>query len=183
MDNEAILSAGVPAEKNNVGASAGLYFAGFTFIAVAFAVIGMKYSETVGTFDGVSFYGRYDGLAGGAIHHAKAAVICALPCLMQLLSLYVLSFSSLLFPAGLTVVGFRGFAAGIAYGAVSSTDTAAQLIAYGIITLAICLASAMLQRCRKDRADPLGRFAGSSVILTATAGFAVICEFILSYII
>ncbi|MBQ7826895.1 MAG: hypothetical protein IJ386_01365 [Clostridia bacterium] len=184
MENTSALLTGDATDttKDN-GTSAGLYFAGFAFIAVVFAVIGMKYSEASGAFGGVSFYGRYDGLAGGILHHAKAAVTCALPCLIQLLALYVLSPSPIIIPAGLIVVGFRGFVAGIAYGAVSGTDTAAQLIVYGIITLAICLASAMLLHSNKAYAVPRVRFARKSVILTAAAGFAVICEFILSYII
>lgn len=177
---------GASGEDNSNRMSPGMYFALFAGIAIVFAVIGMKYADAFGILEGTAYYGRYDGLAvrgtEGIILHANAAIMQALPCLMQLLVIYVLSFSPLLIPIVATVSGFRGFTAGIAYTAISGVSFVVQLSFYAIITLAMCFASAVLVQANFAHSHAAGRVLRKTVILTVAAGFAVICEFILSYI-
>lgn len=149
--------------------------------AALFTVCGAKLALITQT-DISSFYGRYDGVGKSFFAHVAAAVAQSVPFLMQALSLYLFSYSPLIIPAGLCVVGFRGVAAGFAYNRICSTDDATQLSVYVIITAAICVLTLFFALCRKYSYGISGVFKRTRALLV-TAGTTVILEIMLSYII
>lgn len=164
--------------ENKRSSSVGAYFAILAALSAILVAIGIKYSSRAEIIDGLSYYGRYEGLGGEFIHHAVAAAKSSAVCLVQLFTLFLFSFSPLLIPAAITVAGSRAFVAGIAYSAVNNTSSAVQLILYAVITAIICFASAEFMHQRKNS----GSIGARVITLMAYAGASVIGEFVLSYL-
>lgn len=163
--------------------SCGISFAAFIAVAALFIALGMKYSQSSGIIQDLSFYGRYDGIGQSITDHFITAVKCSAACLAELLILYFLSFSPLLVPAVLILAGLKGFIAGIAYSAATSAACTAQLVLYVMLTCIICAFASVLLHYRKSGDSGNCRVFGRSVSLTAAAGASVVFEFIVSYII
>ena len=152
----------------------------FLFTAV-FAVIGAYVSDRFGILDGISFYGRYDGLTSSFATRANAVLISSVSCLVQLMFLYMLSYSALLIPGSVIITGLRGFMLGASYSIADSAAEFIQIAAYAVICLGICITTSKLTNCRKESVGTA--VAKKTIILTATAGFSVITEFLLSFMI
>lgn len=146
-----------------------------------FAFVGAYASKRFGILDGISFYGRYDGLTSSLSLRLHAVLLCSVSCLVQLAFLYILSYSSLLIPGCILLNGIRGFILGASYGIADCTAEFAQIAVYAIVTAVICVMTSLFIRYRK--ASSGATIAKKTVILTATAGFSVITELLLSFMI
>lgn len=154
----------------------------FVISAVLFALCGIKYSEIIVQNASSSFYGRYDGVKVSFLSHIVSAVSLSVPFLVQTLSLYLFSYSPMSIPAGMYVIGFRSFIAGIAYNSVGSADDIVQLIFYVIITVILCMMSVFFVLCGRHNYG-IQSILKKTRILFITAGISVILETVLSYII
>lgn len=156
----------------------------FIWLALAtalFAVIGAYVSDRFGMLDGMSFYGRYDGVSLSMPVRIHAVLLCSVSCLAQLTFLYLLSYSSLLIPGSILLTGFRGFMLGASYCIADCTAEFIQIAVYAVITAGICEMVSLYVGCRKSSGGAV--IAKKTVILTATAGFSVITELVLSFLI
>jgi len=161
--------------------SAATVFIWLVLATALFAVIGAYASDRFGILDGMSFYGRYDGVSSALPLRVHSVLLCSVSCLVQLAFLYILSYSSLLIPGSIILTGFRGFILGASYSIADCTAEFAQIAVYAVITAGICAMASMLALCRK--VSDGGVFVPKTVILTATAGFSVITELVLSFLI
>lgn len=163
----------------------------FYLLAVLFAVcaaIGMKLSEDTGMLSELEFYGRYDGLSeirklGDFLPYFKAVLSRSEPFLISSAALFILSFSSLLLPAGILFAVFRGFTAGAAFCLVQTPSALAQLILYIISAIFGCAMSSALISLRSNASGAAESFFKRASVLFRTTGGYILCEFILSLII
>lgn len=147
----------------------------FVILAAVTAVciaVGMKYTSA----GEASFYGRYDGITSGFLTHVTTAVVCSASTLVELMILYFMSYSPLLLPAGMTVIGCRGFIAGTAY-SMGGNASLLHIAMYTAATAVICTLVAVLWHFGKSHA-----VLKKTAALLTFAGVCVILEIILSYI-
>lgn len=147
-------------------------------VTAVFIAAGIRYSRTAELFGEISFYGRYDGITGGVLTHIRTAAVCSASTLVQLMILYLMSFSPLLIPAGVTVIGCRGFIAGAAYCIAEGSAPLVHTVIYTATTAVICIAVAVLWHFGKCFA-----VLKKTAAFLVSAGTCVIFEILLSYMI
>ena len=143
-----------------------------------FAAVGMKFHPR--SLGSLSFYGRYDGIGiMDSLQYIRAVLICSAPTLVQILLLYLFSFSRLLIPFSIFIVSIRGFILGTAAVMASAQDDFLQTGIYCMITLAIWLmgASFCMARLRKSE-----KASAKTLSFLTISGVCITGEFILSFI-
>ncbi len=162
------------------GIPGGFVMAGFMAVASIFITVGIKYYSGSEIIQGLSFYGRYEGIGNAVTEHMSAAVLCSALCLIQLAVIYLMSFSPLLMPTSLVIIGCRGFISGIAYSASGATRGISQLVLYIVLTAVMCLFASYLVSIESVRARECSVYKTAALFIAA--GICVTGEFIVSFI-
>lgn len=155
----------------------------FSLIMI-FTALGMKLFHNDGYFGSLSFYNRYEGISlsgtpEGLLLQLTEVLICALPVLVLIFSLYLLSFSPFLVPASIITLSLRAFILGAGISAVEDWHRFIQAGVYAVITLAICIMVIFFYRKRNNLAKNIFE---KTVLLFSVSGFCVLCEGILSFV-
>lgn len=152
------------------------------------AYTAMTLAEGSGLVQDMNFYGRYTSFAGitglpSLLSRLTEALINSVPVLVQILTLFLLSFSPLLIPAGVTVTVFRGILAGIALCKVGSTPEAVQPCFYLAVSLIVCFMCSSFLRCHGDpKLSVSSRTFRKTAIFLISSGACVTAEIVLSFV-
>ena len=163
-------------------------FIGLIFIFGITAYITMSITEGSAFLNDIRFYDRYDSVQEGvdlayALRHLTEAVRNALPGILQILVLFLLSFSPLLIPAGITVTVFRGIVSGVALSRAGSFPENLQAYAYTAISVIICfMCSSFLQYRHSSDLKGSRSVLKKTVLFLISSGACTAVELTLSFI-
>lgn len=144
------------------------------------AIVASNITDSYTEITKLSYYNRYHGNGDSitisrAIIHFFDAVSNSLPTLVQLIVLFILSFSPFLIPASAIVTAFRGFVIGCALHCARDISGVLQLSSYMLCVVVICFMSALC--LRKDLGVSKKVF-----LFFISSGICVTSEFVLSFI-
>ncbi len=174
MDNSLETKSTFPLYRHKV------FFICLIFLAGVAAIIAVNLTKGYTEITELSCYNRYLNKSDSftkaeMLRHFFDAVLNALPVLIQLFLLFVLSFSPFLIPAGVALSSLRGFIMGCALHCVRDISGVAQFGVYALCTFVICVMGSVY--LKKDITASQKVF-----LLFILSGICVTAEFILSFI-